>query len=232
MAAPRIAITTSGLRRVQLNAAYLHAVQQAGGLPFVVATLPGPEAALTTLAECDALLLTGGGDVAPERYGEARHPAVDGVAAERDAVEAALIDAALDRRMPVLAICRGMQMLNVALGGTLVQDVPSEIPGALQHPNPETCTEPVHDVSVEAGSRLAGIVGEGRLAVNSRHHQSVARPGAGLRVVAEAPDGVAEAAELDDPQRWVIAVQWHPEDLVDAHAHAHALFAELVRQAR
>lgn len=173
----------------------------------------------------DGLVLSGGVDLNPKLYGEERHPLADEPSDARDELELGLLREALDRDLPVLAICRGMQLFNVALGGTLEQHI-------------EACDVhrrydlekrlPVHEVEVEAGTRLAGILGEGKVAVNSRHHQAVARVGEGLRVSARAEDGLVEGIELPG-KRFAVGVQWHPEDQVGTDAVQARLFGEFAR---
>jgi putative glutamine amidotransferase len=170
------------------------------------------------LADVDGLLLTGGSDVDPAKYGEVPHPTVEQVDPARDEFEIALITAARVRNLPTFAICRGVQMLNVAAGGTLVQDIPSEITGALNHRlvvPPHQAYELAHEVWMEKDSLLARLMDE-RLGgdtcnVNSRHHQAVKTVGSGYRVSATAPDGVIEAIE-NPTARFCIGVQWHPEN--------------------
>ena len=179
----------------------------------------------------DALLLTGGGDVDPDRYGQAPHPTVYEVSAARDDLELHLTRRALEASVPLLAICRGIQVLNVALGGTLVQDVASTAGPLIQHSQKDKRHVPTHPVKVQTGSRLAEILGSTALDVNSLHHQSIDRPGNGLHVVAHAPDGVAEGAEVP-AHPFAVAVQWHPEELVGHDAAARNLFDALVDAAR
>jgi putative glutamine amidotransferase len=158
------------------------------------------------------LVLTGGEDVDPARYGEKRHEKVRNVNVARDATEAALIEAAKLRGKPVLAICRGIQILNVALGGTLYQDLESERPSSVPHSD-ETSR---HAVRVEPGSLLARTLGSRSATVNSRHHQAIRDLAPGLKAVAWADDGVIEGAEpTDKNEAWIVAVQWHPEDLTE-----------------
>lgn len=226
---PRLGLTCSvaptrlGARRTFLNEPYLLAVQEAGGLPLVITPAHGG-AALRTLYElCDGLILTGGEDVAPERYGaEVVHPTVESVP-ERDALEFALLEWALADDLPVLAICRGIQVLNVALGGSLYQDLPSDLPGHVGHDQtrldpPAARTETRHPVVVRPGSALADLLGAERLEVNSLHHQGIQRLAPGLAAVAHAPDGLVEGVEPADPGRWscLVGVQWHPEELARA----------------
>ena len=172
--------------------------------------------------------------MAPERYGEARHATVTDVDAARDEYEIALVTAAIAADLPVLAICRGLQVMNVAAGGSLIQDIPSAVGAAVPHqvPNPKDAI--AHDVTIVPGSRLAGMMGEavagGRLAVNSRHHQSVRRLASGFVVTAEAPDGVIEAIERPS-SRFCVGVQWHPENFVESGTFL-PLFAGLIAAAR
>lgn len=195
---------------------YKQAVQHAGG---EVRILEHDRDVTTALDGADGLLLTGGDDVAPARYGEPRHPSVVEVAPERDAFEIALVAEARRRDMPIFAICRGIQVLNVACGGTLVQDIPSQIVTALNHTfkvPPHTSFEYAHEVWLENDSLLGRLMNE-RLAgadsvsVNSRHHQAIKELAPGFRVVATAPDGIVEAVE-DPSQRFCLGVQWHPEN--------------------
>ena len=171
------------------------------------------------LAGIGGLLLTGGGDVEPARYGATPHEKLEEVDPARDEFEIALIAAARSRDLPIFAICRGVQVLNVAAGGTLVQDIPSEVPGAVNHSlvvPPHPPYELAHEVWVEKDSLLAKLMGERLVGsdtcdVNSRHHQAVKTIASGYRVSATAPDGVIEAIE-DPAARFCLGVQWHPEN--------------------
>lgn len=197
---------------------YLDAVLRAGGEPVVLAPNRLDEAAAReVMARFDALILMGGGDVDPQRYGQQPGPHVYGVSPEQDAFESALLLAALDLRRPVLAICRGMQLANVVLGGTLVQDL-GELPNAaelLAHkPSqfPMGAEFVLHPVDVESGSMLADALGVTTLQGASFHHQGMGGLAESLAPVAWAPDGLVEAVESRDPDRWLVGVQWHPED--------------------
>jgi putative glutamine amidotransferase len=203
-----------GRERVTLNTAYVRALESAGLVPLAVPTMltPARAAAALTGGGVRGLVLTGGEDVAPDRYGASPHPRLGAVDPGRDAVEVALIDAARQRQLPILAICRGIQILNVALGGTLYQDLDSERPGPVPHSD-ETAR---HAVRVEAGSLLERTLGARAATVNSRHHQAIRDLAPGLKAVAWAEDGVIEGAESQDSQApWIVAVQWHPEDLAE-----------------
>lgn len=200
---------------VRLRAAYLAALSNAGVIPLVAP--PGsPAGAAELMSRCDGLVLTGGEDVAPALYGATPHTHLGRVAIDRDEWETALVLAARSQRTPVLAICRGIQLLNVALGGTLVQDLPSERPSGIDHDPPVARSSATHGATIAAGSRLATACGQGEVRVNSLHHQAIATPASGLRVVATAPDGTIEGVEAIDTDWWCVGVQWHPEDLVAA----------------
>jgi len=215
--APAVAVTAprrlvDGRERVTLNTAYVRALEGAGLVPLAVPTMLAADRAGAALAAVRGLVLTGGEDVAPARYGAAPHPRLGDVDPVRDAAELALIAAARARGLPILAICRGIQILNVALGGTLYQDLDSERPGPVPH-NDETGRHPVH---VEAGSLLERTLGTRSASVNSRHHQAIRDLAPGLKAVAWADDGVIEGAEPTDAKEpWIVAVQWHPEDLTE-----------------
>lgn len=228
MSTPRIAVTGMWSNQIHglrfdgstVAAAVLRSVIRAGGEPLTFFA-EGAEPAAQRLQGMDGLLVPGGADVAPSRYGEA---ALDTTApadfAAQDQFEADMIAAALTLGLPVLAICRGFQLLNVEFGGTLIQDVDADSP----HRNS------VHGVNIDADSRLARVVGSTHIEVSSYHHQAVKRVGSGLRVAARATDGIVEA--LEHPESDLIAVQWHPEDTAEHDAQQHALFEWLVHRAR
>lgn len=162
------------------------------------------------------LVLTGGGDVDPARYGETPHAKIRSVNAARDATESALIREARARRTPVLAICRGIQILNVALGGTLVQDISSECATSIAHDDGGPRDSRSHEITIERGSLIEAAMGTARCTVNSFHHQSVKDVAAGMRITARSPDGVIEGLESVDEAWWVMGVQWHPEEMTDS----------------
>jgi len=183
---------------------------------------PSHDGVEETLESLDGLIFSGGSDLDPELYGQEAHAETSDVVRNRDTAELALLEAALERDMPVLAICRGSQVLNVARGGDLVQHLPDVVGDEKHKHTPGTFAD--HDVSVEDGSRLASVLGE-RAPVKSHHHQGFGKVGEGLRVVAHAEDGTIEAVE-DPTRRFVPGVLWHPEAGEDAR-----LFEELVREA-
>jgi putative glutamine amidotransferase len=220
MTRPLVAVTatTEIIRdalRARLNASYVAAIEGAGLIPLVSPPLADPAAARALLARVDGLVLTGGEDIDPRHYGVDRHPATADPHAGRDVWELALAEAARERGLPVLAICRGMQLLNVALGGTLIQDIPAERPSALRHAHSAARRRRVHGIECEPGSRLEGALGARTLTVNSSHHQSIDRVAPSLRVSARAPDGIIEGVETSDGAWWVVGAQWHPEELID-----------------
>jgi putative glutamine amidotransferase len=193
---------------------YVESVRRAGGEPVEV--VPGLEKPEHILARVDGLMLTGGGDVDPRLYGETPHATFQEAEAGRDAFEIELSRAAVAAGIPFLAICRGMQVLNVAMGGTLVQDIPSQVSGALEHSVPEPRFHIAHEVWVSKGSKLSTLLADhmedGETChVNSRHHQSVKDVAKGFVITATSPDGVNEAMEKPDAP-FCIAVQWHPEN--------------------
>jgi putative glutamine amidotransferase len=208
---------------------YLLAVVRAGGIPLTVGTLDAA-AVPELLRRVDGLLLIGGGDLDPASYGQERHPNTYGVDPERDEREFALLREAMDGALPTFAICRGQQVVNVALGGTLLQHLP-EIDGVAEHGVPGPAGHPVmHDVKLAAGSRVAGAAGAETLACSSHHHQAVDRLGDGLTASAWSDDGLIEAIETADGT--VVAVQWHPEETAGEDSAQQAVFDAFVRRAR
>ena len=196
---------------------YEESVRRAGGEPWVVES--GINLAADVINRADGILLAGGGDVNPALFGEAPHPTFDAAESGRDDYEIELIRLATERDLPLMAICRGIQVLNVARGGTLVQDIPSELTGTLEHKlavPPHAAVDLAHEVWIEKDSLLSRLTGGTEKSsdtrdVNSRHHQSVKTLGEGLVTTATAPDGVVEAIE-DPSRRFLLGVQWHPEN--------------------
>jgi len=219
---------------------YLHSIVQADGAPVEI-SLALPPNELQALAETlDAIVLPGSpADVNPALYGATRHLESATADADLERTDNALLEHAFAESKPVLAICYGIQILNVFLGGNLIQDIPSELRTSIQHSpakniHPgasEPAPEPLHAVCFEADSRIAQISGSLEAQVNSSHHQSIREPGRNLRVVGRAPDGVVEAVEWTGDSNWVTGVQWHPERMT-GDALAQTLFRELIATAR
>jgi putative glutamine amidotransferase len=202
-------------------AAYVRAVERAGGRALLVP--PSEDGVEETLDALGGLILSGGSDLDPETYGQEPHPETRGVTPERDQAELALLEGALQRELPVLAVCRGSQVLNVARGGDLVQHLPEVVGDEKHRHTPGAFSD--HDVTLAPGTRLAGLLGE-HAPVKSHHHQGLGRIGEGLREAAWAEDGALEAVE--DPERpFVLGVLWHPEEGEDLR-----LFEALVQAAR
>jgi putative glutamine amidotransferase len=238
MSRPRIAVTGvirewDGQPRAGVNANYVRAVLAAGGLPIIFVPDCSRDETVELFGDCHGLLLTGGEDVDPARYGAAPHARLGTIDPRRDENELALITEARARDLPILGICRGIQVLNVAFGGTLIQDLPSQRPGPVDHDPPTGRDVRSHRVSVTEHSALANILGELEFHANSFHHQAIDRLGDGLTATATAPDGVIEGVESTDPDEWIVAVQWHPEELAhQPHAADLKLFAALISAAR
>jgi putative glutamine amidotransferase len=209
---------------------YVQSLQRAGAQEAVLgARHLDHEEAMAVLSHFDGLVLTGGGDVIPERYGQDRAAQTFATIPIRDEFEFSLCHAALELRLPTLAICRGMQVLNVALGGSLHQHITDDFPG---HGTPGVeGGQDVHEVQVEPGTLVARAMGTLRPRCSCHHHQAVDRTGQGLRVTARTGDGIIEAMELDGAD-WLLAVQWHPEDTAADDAAQQGLFDALVATAR
>jgi putative glutamine amidotransferase len=241
---PLIGVTTSELRpgelatlrrhgepphpEMALGIPYVRAVEAAGGVPVVMPPLALP-GVTDLVARLDGLLLTGGPDLEPAAYDQRPHAQLGSTEPRLDAFEYAVVREAVRLRLPILGVCRGVQALNVARGGTLHQHLPDVVGEGIAHRQSEVGRCPTHVVEVLAGTRLARVVGPGQLRVNSFHHQAVDQLGADLRVCARAPDGTIEAVE-DPAAPFVVGVQWHAETLVEGEAHR-ALFDELVTAA-
>lgn len=201
-----------GARRVRLNEAYVNAVRAAGLVPLILPPLD-PAAVGTILGTVAGVVLTGGEDVDPAEYGTAMHPRANPPHRARDKCELAVARQARALGLPTLGICRGIQVINVALGGTLIQDIPSERPSSIEHDSNAERSTRVHEVQIDGDSMLAQAVGATSITVNSYHHQAIDQPAPHIRVTARAPDGIIEGIESTGDHWWMLAVQWHPEDL-------------------
>lgn len=220
---------------VNLKSAYVEAVARAGGLPLLVAPTEDPELIGALVPLMDALVVTGGAfDIDPALYGATTQHRIDAPKPARTHFERTLIEAALARRRPVFGVCGGLQLLNVVLGGTLLQDIGAQVEGALEHEQPTSPAGPHHDVELTPGGLLSRLTGRRQAPVNSTHHQAVDRLGRGLEVEARSPDGVIEAIALAGRPE-VFGVQWHPEllaDEVSAALYRHLVASALGPQAR
>ena len=214
---------------IDMGPNYTDAVEKAGGVPVLLPPTGSPELARDMIAHVDGLLVPGGPDIAPSRYGQRKHKTHKPLHPRREKFWFEALAAANERQLPVLGICLGSQLLNVGRGGSLIQDIPSQWEKPLKHVKAKGEKRRLHDVVVEPGTMLAAIVGPGRLEVNSSHHQAVDRPGDGLVVAARATDGVVEATE-DPNHPFYLAIQWHPEGLPRRRKHR-ALFEAFVRAA-
>jgi putative glutamine amidotransferase len=219
-----------------MGRSYVEELRKVGAVPWVIPLIADDVDTLGEIfSRLDGVFITGGVDVDPSRYGEPKSPLCGVTDPDRDAVEIALLNHALERHLPVLAVCRGIQILNVVKGGTLYQDVTSQVPAALKHdyfPTPDRPSRKylAHDISVRASSRLGHILGDTVVPVNSMHHQAIKELAPGLVPTAYAPDGIIEAIEGDGDQ-YLVAVQWHPEELTETQPGMRRLFTTFTEAA-
>jgi putative glutamine amidotransferase len=213
-----------------MGRSYIEELRKVGAIPWIIPLVPHDTDTLQHIFDrLDGVFITGGVDVDPSHYGESKTPLCGETDPDRDAVEIALLRHALQRDLPILAVCRGIQILNVTCGGTLYQDVTSQVPSAIKHdyfPTPEQPSRKflAHDISVNAGSRLGSILRDRVVPVNSMHHQAIKDLAPNLKPTAFAADGIIEAVESAD-ERYLIAVQWHPEELTESHPGMARLFS-------
>lgn len=234
---PVIGITTyegknpDGLPTVMLLQAYVYAILEAGGVPVLIPSMLADGRWDVLYERLDGVVFSGGGDIAAEYFNGEDHPRIDGVDHLRDTVELSLLRAVVNNGKPFLGICRGIQLINVGLGGTLYEHLGEQFRGEIDHTYPTTMrTHLVHEVKIEEGTRIADVVGESVLRVNSLHHQGLREIAPGLHVTGYAPDGLVEAVELLD-HPFGLAVQWHPEWLTDQQSTRN-LFKAFVDAAR
>ncbi|MBI3890652.1 MAG: gamma-glutamyl-gamma-aminobutyrate hydrolase family protein [Candidatus Wallbacteria bacterium] len=214
-----------------LNMRYVRAVEAAGGVPLALICTEDTAAIDHILGGIDGLMLTGGRDMDPSHFGEEPHPKAEAISKERTQFEIELARRARKRRVPTFGICLGMQTINVAMGGDLYQDIPSQYETDLDHRQDRNGRGALaHAVTITGGTKLHGMLGREEVMVNSIHHQAVRRIGEGLRVCAVSPDGIVEGLEgEDDP--FLVSVQWHPEELAEVEEHR-SLFRAFVKAAR
>ena len=233
---PLIGITTTqsktvyGQPTVMLMQSYINAVMQAGGVPILIPSLLSEDGWDVVYSRLDGILFSGGGDIGLEFSPGDPHPRIDEVDLQRDSIEMKMVQAAASDSKPFLGICRGCQVMNVALGGTIYTHLPDQLPNALDHSYPGNMrTVLVHDVKIEEGTRLAEIFSEPIIKVNSLHHQGLKTIAPSLRVAGHSPDGLVESIELPD-HPFGLAVQWHPEWLTDQESTRN-LFRKFVETA-
>lgn len=213
------------------NKNYAQAIEGSGGLPLLLPCLSSEEIVEVFLAKIDGLLLSGGVDIDPSYYGEEPDPRLGGLNPERATFEVMVIQRALEQDLPLLGICGGYQLLNVVAGGSLYQDIYSQVPQVLNHRQRAPRWYPYHTVQIEKESKLRQILRTDSLRVNSRHHQAVKNLGKSFKVSASTSDNIIEAIE-NTAHRFVIGVQWHPEDMFERDAHARSLFQALIKSAQ
>lgn len=220
---------------ISLSNRYTQAINDAGGMPLVLPVTATRDQIAEFVRRADGVLLTGGEDIELKHYAPDTPPeiaaTIKDVEPDRDVLEFALVEEIFRQRKPLLCICRGHQMLNVALGGTLIVDISSQLPGALPHKQVERKFELVHDVALVPDSQLATLLGAAQIGTNSTHHQAVARVADALRVTGTTSDGVIETMELKDKSRlpFLQSVQFHPERLYDRYPHFAELFRAFIR---
>ncbi|NBR84605.1 MAG: gamma-glutamyl-gamma-aminobutyrate hydrolase family protein [Proteobacteria bacterium] len=220
---------------ISLSNRYTQAINDAGGMPLVLPVTATRDQIAELVRRADGVLLTGGEDIELKHYAPDIPPELAAklgeVEPQRDVLEFALVDEVFRQRKPLLCICRGHQMLNVALGGTLIVDIPTQLPGALAHKQVERKFELVHEVTFAVDSQIAALLGTIQSGTNSTHHQAVARVADALRVTGTTSDGVIETMELKDPSQlpFLQSVQFHPERLYDRHPHFAELFRDFIR---
>jgi putative glutamine amidotransferase len=211
------------------NRAYVHAVESAGGLPILIPMVNDLNILTALLTRLDGLLLPGGIDLHPNRYGEEVHPLTEEADLELDEFEITLASWAFQEDIPVLGVCRGMQLINIALGGSLYQDIDEQYPDSIGHTHRNLPrTHLAHRISVDPGSRMGKILGTQAVWVNSLHHQAIKKPGEGVRITGHAPDGIPELLEVTG-YRFVMAVQCHPEEIYSIEPAFARLFSAFVQ---
>lgn len=232
MKRPLILIPTRidpGIPRFYLRRHYADALHAAGATPVLLPLIPEIDFARDLAGRAGGIVLSGSNsDLDPQRYGQPPHPRLGHIVPDRDAVDQMLLKVAEERHLPVLAICYGIQALNVYRGGTLYQDIESQIEGALPHEQKEPYGVPSHPVSLETGSLLEELAGRRDPRVNSHHHQAIEQVGRGLRPIAWAGDGVVESVTNVDSGQWILGVQWHPEASAPLDEFSRRIFERFV----
>jgi len=216
-----------------LSRRYSESVAASGGVPILIPLLESGEVTGTIIDQLSGILLTGNdSDLDPALYGEPRMKACGPTQPLRDRMDFYLLEAAFKRKLPVLAICFGVQSLNVFLGGSLIQDIPSFLETPIRHRNSDSNGCPSHEIEISAGSILEQIAGRLKRTVNSTHHQAVKRPGRGLEVIARAPDNIIESVSYSDTKHWVLGIQWHPEKSFAQDEFSRKIFESFLARCR
>ncbi|ASK64018.1 gamma-glutamyl-gamma-aminobutyrate hydrolase [Virgibacillus phasianinus] len=234
---PVIGITSSivnynNMMSVNLHEKYIKALIKAGGIPIVIptGTEDMPE---VWVSICDGIILSSGEDVDPNSYGENPAPRIHKTNEKRDLIEKGLVKYALEQKKPIFANCRGITMLNVAMGGTVIQDIETNNPNAINHFQQTARPEPTHEIQIEQNSQLHQILNRTKVRVNSMHHQAIGKLAPGLRQVAVAPDGIIEAVEgIDKSSSLWLAVQWHPEEMASQDPLMQGIFQEFINECK
>lgn len=214
-------------RTTSVPHAYVSAIQNAGGVPVLIPYTSNEDVINALVSMCDGFCFTGGVDIDPCHYGENIQPECGSIQSYRDKLELSLFPKIFNTGVPIMGICRGAQLINVALGGTLYQDIPSEIDTAISHNQSAPRTEYSHDVAIRPGTPLYELLGEERIRANTFHHQAIKALGRGLEVMARADDGIIEAVYLPG-ERYLQAYQWHPERLCDRDDYQKAILREFI----
>ena len=222
----------SGVDYSNVNRTYTDAILRAGGIPFILPQVNNPAEAAELLSHVDGIVFTGGVDLDPVRYGETVLNETVEIDSHRDTLDILYANAALEKGLPILAICRGEQLMNVVLGGSLYQDLPTQKPSGVAHRQSEAGKVPTQRITVAKGSMLNRIMGTEELMVNSFHHQAVKDPSPHVTVTAMSEDGVVEAYEWIEKGRWILAVQFHPEMLLRGDDNWLRLFKAFVKATR
>jgi putative glutamine amidotransferase len=231
---PIIGITGAYMKRNEhMEGLYVHhdyhkTVAANGGIPVILPFI-NPEITLETLPLCDGIILSGGEDVDPQFYGQDPHINLGPTLPDRDLVEIEIVKYAIRNNIPILAICRGVQILNVALGGTLIQDIPSHMKEPIQHSQTVERRRDTHWVKISEDSKLFQILGSDQIRVNSLHHQAIDMVAKDLRVVASSSDGIIEAVEYICSSTFTVGVQWHPESMSNTNNSMNNLFIQFIK---
>jgi putative glutamine amidotransferase len=214
-------------KRSSVGHDYIEAIRLSGGIPLILPIVEDSNTIKEQIEVIDGLVLSGGEDVSPNLYHEEPGPKLGKTSPERDHYEVQLIQSAIERKKPILAICRGLQLLNVVFGGTLYQDIPSSIPSSLSHNQSESADFPTHKVTLQKNSKLHRILGEEGFLTNTIHHQAIKDLAFGLVASAHSPDGLIEGVESEN-DLFILGVQWHPELMYKSHPPMQKLFHALV----